>query len=101
MNNDYQQFIIEDIRLIILRALAAEDNGTMHEGRLEFELQRFGYNKTREFIRNQLTWLESEVAAVRTSIAGTVMIATIRKAGRSHIDSARFLPEVKRPSEVD
>lgn len=101
MNGNYDDFIAEDIRLIILRALAGEDNGSMHEGRLEFELKRFGYTKTREFIRNQLTWLETEVAAVHTTIAGTVMIATLRKAGRAHVERARFLPNVKRPSDAD
>ncbi len=97
----YEEYTIEDIRLIILRALADEDNGTMHDGRLEFELRRFGYNKTRDFIRNQLLWLQDEVGAVRTSEAGSVMIATLRKAGRAHVDRARFLPGVKRPSDVD
>lgn len=98
---NYEEFTIEDIRLIILRALAAEDNASMHEGRLQYELERFGYNKTRDFIRNQLLWLETEVNAVTTRIAGTVMIATLRKAGREHVDRSRSLPGVKRPSDVD
>lgn len=101
MSGNYDNFVTEDIRLIILRALAGEDNGSMHEGRLEFELKRFGYNKTREFIRNQMTWLETEVGAVHTTVAGTVMIATLRKAGRAHVDRARFLPGVKRPGDMD
>jgi hypothetical protein len=99
--DDYDDFQDRDIRLIILRALAAEDNATMHEGRLEIELKRFGYSKTRDYIRNQLTWLEKEAGAVRNIVQGTVMVATLRKAGRAHVDRAKFLVGVKRPSDED
>lgn len=99
--DDYDDFTDQDIRLIILRALAAEDNGSMHEGRLEFELRRFGYTKTRDYIRNQLVWLEKDAGAVKTRVEGTVMVATIRKAGRAHVERAKFLLGVKRPSDED
>ncbi|MER8814345.1 MULTISPECIES: hypothetical protein [unclassified Mesorhizobium] len=99
--DDYDDYVEQDIRLIILRALAAEDNGTMHEGRLELELKRFGYTKTRAYIRNQLTFLEKTAGAVRNIVGGSVMVATIRKAGRAHIERAQFLEGVKRPSDPD
>jgi hypothetical protein len=97
----YDAWREENIRLIILKALAGEDGALMNDYGVGKELEQFGYRKTREYIRNQLLWLESEVGAVRTWEAGTAMMAELTKAGRYHVERRRFLPGVQHPGDAE
>lgn len=95
---DRAALVLANIRLIILRALAEEDNESLNDTILQIELERFGYNRSRDFIVNELTWLEKEVNAVRTSRAGSAVIATLVDAGRDHVARRRILTGVQKPS---
>nr|DAO37997.1 MAG TPA: hypothetical protein [Caudoviricetes sp.] len=101
MDAEYRAYLDENIRLIILKALAAESNASLNDYAIEKALEEFGYNKTREYIRNQISWLETEASAVRTRSPGTAIIATLTKAGRDHLERRRFLVGVQRPSDVE
>jgi hypothetical protein len=99
--SDKKSLIAANIRLIILRALAEEeDTVTLNDYILQVELARFGYNRTCDFIANELNWLEKEVGAVRVSLAGTSTIATLAKAGKDHLARRRKLTGVQYPSEA-
>lgn len=101
MTDGYKAFVDENVRLIILKALAEENNGSLNDALLERELERFGYAKTREYLRNQISWLETEVAAVTTTVAGTALIATLTKNGRYHLERKRFLQGVQQPGDAE
>jgi hypothetical protein len=101
MATSYKDFVDQNVRLIILKALAGEDHASMNDALLEYQLELFGYRKTREYLRNQMRWLESEAGAVRLEEAGTALIATLTKTGRYHVERKRFLEGVQRPSDVD
>jgi hypothetical protein len=101
MRPDYQAYINENIRLIILKALAAEDNATLNDWRISKELEAFGYAKTPEFIRNQLLWLEKQAGAVRTWALGTAMMAELTKAGRWHVERRHHLEGIQRPGDAE
>ena len=94
----YANFVAEDIRLIILRALATEVDYTLNENLLAAELDLFGHRKGRDYIRNELRWLESEAGAITLREAGSVMIATLTQRGRDHVERRVALAGVKRPS---
>lgn len=95
---DRQALVLANIRLIILRALVGEDNESLNDTILQVELERFGYSRTRDFIVNELNWLEKEVGAVRTSRAGSAVIATLADPGRDHVARRRILTGVQKPS---
>ncbi len=100
-SEDYKAWIQENIRLIILKALAEQENATLNDYGLGKELEGFGYNKTPEFIRNQLLWLEKSVGAVRTWTLGTAMMASLTKAGRWHIERRHTLEGIQAPGDVE
>jgi len=97
---DRHALVLANIRLIILRALAEEDNESLNDTILQVVLEQFGYNRSRDFIANELAWLEKEVDAIRTSRAGTAVIATLVDAGRDHIARRRVLHGVQKPSSA-
>lgn len=95
---DRHAAILANIRLVILRALGGEDNETLNDTILQMELERFGFARSRDFIRNQLSWLQKEVGAVRTNIQGSATIATLTDAGRDHLLRRTVLEGVQKPS---
>lgn len=96
----YDTRIDEDGRLIILRELAVQIDGRSNEINLQRVLHTFGITRSREYVRTQLLKL-AELGGVRTEEAGTVMIATLRKAGRNHVERYGVIDGVSRPSEED
>ncbi len=97
----YSAFIDENVRLIILKALSMEVNGSLNDSLLERELERFGYHKPRSYLRNQLRWLETTGSAVRVNEAGTALIATLTRTGRDHVERRLVLDGVQRPGDPE
>lgn len=94
----YEQHVTEDARLVILRELAAQVNYSLNEALLEKVLERFGHRATRDFVRNQLRWLEQEVQAVTLVEAGSILVATITRRGLDHVARKTVIEGVARPS---
>lgn len=94
----YSEVVAQDCRLIMLRALAAENDYSLNETILVHALEEFGHRKARGYVRQQLAILEADNEAVTTREAGTVMIATITQRGLDHIEGRAVLDGVKRPS---
>jgi hypothetical protein len=94
---DYEQHITRDARLVILRALAAQTDGRLNEVILVGELDRFGYRRSREWLRTQLLLL-AELGAVAVTEAGSVMIAEITRLGLAHVERRQVIDGIARPS---
>ncbi len=103
--SDYKAFreksVNENVRLIILRALAEENNATLNDSLLERIVKQFGYTKTRDYIHNQLKWLEESAGAVRLTRVETVVMATLTRSGRYHVERVSYLEGVQRPSDIE
>ncbi len=93
----YDQFMTEDARLIILRALASQSDLRLNERLITATLDRFGHRRSREWVRTQLHKLE-ELGAVKITEAGTVMIAELTRAGADHVERRAFMDGIERPS---
>ena len=96
--SNYLDIIDQDVRLIILKALAEQDDYSLHSEILVMLLEGFGHNVTRDFVHNQLRWLEKEARAVSIIEAGSVLVATLTQRGLSHVQRKTRLEGVKRPS---
>ncbi|MBB4302338.1 hypothetical protein GGD81_001365 [Rhodobium orientis] len=94
----YADLVDQDVRLIILRALADENDYTLNESILSAVLETFGHRKSRAYIREQLRFLADDLKAVAVSAAGTVQIARITDTGLDHVAGRIRLEGVKRPS---
>jgi hypothetical protein len=94
---DFRQYIAADVRLIILRELVAQPDYRLNETLLLRVLETFGHRKSRDYLRNQLRWLE-EMGAVTLTEAGTVMIAELTRRGRDHVERRVVIEGIARPS---
>jgi hypothetical protein len=94
---DFRQYIAADVRLIILRELVAQPDYRLNETLLLRVLETFGHRKSRDYLRDQLRWLE-EMGAVTLTEAGTVMIAELTRRGRDHVERRTVIEGVARPS---
>lgn len=97
---DYVRLRRESARLVILKALAEQMNGSLDSSMLEQILPVFAIKESRVWVHEQLEYLAEREAVVITR-AGTVMIATLTKRGRRHLERDIAIEGVKRPSEPD
>jgi hypothetical protein len=93
----YEEHLAEDARLVILRELAAQTDGRLNDTILTSVLDSFGYRRSREWVRTQISKLD-ELGAVTTVEAGTVRIASITRAGIDHVERRSVIDGVARPS---
>lgn len=95
--SDFDAFLTEDARLVILKALAGETNNSLNEAIMTKVLDTFGHNRSREWVRTQLHKL-ADLGAIRTTQAGTVVIATLTQAGLDHVQRRGVIEGIARPS---
>lgn len=94
---NYAEHTAHDCRLIILKALAKENDGRLNETILTRVLENFGHLKTRDYVRIQIRKLE-EFGAVKVTEVGSVLVADLLRPGLDHVERRAFLEGVGRPS---
>ncbi|QND46699.1 hypothetical protein HB780_05515 (plasmid) [Rhizobium lusitanum] len=93
----FEEHAARDARLIILRGLNGQLDGRLNEIMLTALLETFGHNRSRDWVRTQLRKLH-ELGAVALAEAGTVLIASITRAGVDHVERRSLIEGVNRPS---
>lgn len=93
----FEQYLIEDARLVILRELKAQLDGRLNDTLITRALEAFGYRRSRNWVRTQLLALE-ELGAIAVSEVGTVMVAELRQPGLDHVERRVRLVGVAVPS---
>ena len=91
------QMIDEDIRLIILKELAAMPDGRSNENILTEAVHACGHNKSRDYLRTQLNKL-AELGATRNTSIGTIIVAQITEAGVDHCLRRSKIDGIRQPS---
>ena len=94
---DFNSFLTEDARLVILRELAKQTDNRLNEALLTAVLDAFGHRRSRDWVRTQLRAL-SELGAISISEIGSVMIAELKRAGQDHVDRRSIIEGIARPS---
>jgi acetolactate synthase regulatory subunit len=87
-----------DARLIILTELAAQADGRSNDVVLARVIDAYGLRRSRDWLRTQLRRL-ADVDAVRIETLATVMVVTLRQAGRDHVDRRALLEGVSHPGD--
>lgn len=94
---DYERHLTLDARLVMLRAMHEQANGSLNEALLEIVLDKFGHRRNRDWIRTQLRELKN-LGAVTLTEAGTVMVGSITRLGIDHVERRAVIEGVSRPS---
>jgi hypothetical protein len=87
-----------DARLLILRGLAEEGDGTLSSKLLSRKLQVYGINQDRDWIHEEMRHLE-RFGGITVTDADTVLVATITSKGRSHLARRLQIGGVDWPTE--
>jgi repressor of nif and glnA expression len=96
--SDYEDKTVRpNARLIILKALAAQTNESLHSGFIAAELAYLGIDRPRPWIHGELDWLD-EMGAVTLIKADTVVVATLTEKGHRHLRRAMVIEGIDRPS---
>ena len=98
--SDYKTIVTRDLRLCLLRALADQPNYTASEVILQHIAESYGHYRSRDVIRNELTWLEG-VSAVRIVHQGSYIIATATRRGLDHVGGLATIDGVNKPGPKD
>ena len=93
----YFRQIQEHLRLVILRALAAEPNRTSNDSFLTDVAKMYGIDRGRDLLRQEVRWLEG-IGAVRVQEVGGTLVVTALERGVDHAECRIILEGVRRPS---
>lgn len=100
MLEGYTEIYNANARLCILRALHEQSDLRLNDSMLLNVLQAFAINRGRDYLRQQLDWLEKEAGAVTLQNAGSVLIAELTETGEDHVERRRVLRGIKKPAAV-
>lgn len=92
--------IAGDAKLIILRELSRQMDARLNEVVLARVLDVHGVKRSQAWLRTQLGAL-AELGAIRVEAMGEVRVATLRQAGRAHVDRRALLEGVAAPADPD
>lgn len=95
-----RDIIREEGRLVILRELNREYNHALVENALQIALDMAGINRPREWLREELRYLE-RLEAIRLTREGSVVIAELTRKGIEHLERRLIIEGVKRPGYED
>jgi len=93
----FEDFLVQDARLILLKELAAQTDGSLNDTMLLRVLDAFGHRRSRDWVREQLCELEAR-GAVKLTEAGSILIASITRIGADHVERRTVIDGVARPS---
>jgi hypothetical protein len=88
----------DEIRLQILLILAAQPGYTANQVAISQELKVRGYVVARDLLGIELTWLDEIASAIVDRQSGGVHIATLTDEGMEHLQGARTIPGIRKPS---
>lgn len=101
----YEQRCQEDARLAILAELAQQRDATLNSRSIARVVEALGMRRTAEWVENQLRRLE-EFGAIQLRDSelpglGRVLIATLTRTGRDHVERRALLAGVSNPADVE
>lgn len=93
----YQDFLREDMRLVILRILAELPAYRANSSILVKALERFGFTPTRDSVKTEILWLH-EQGFVNAEDIGPVLVATLTERGADIASGRARAGGISRPS---
>ncbi len=95
-NREFQQKVVEDRRLAILRFLSEDVDYAMNTSLLQSALEAIGHGVSRDCVNADATWLEEAGLALCEDVAG-ILVVRITQHGLDVARGKAVVPGVKRP----
>ncbi len=95
--SDFSKYAVMDLRLVLLRCLKDQPAYSANDSILQHEAQRFGLNRSRDVIKNELRWL-ADMGAVKLQDLGAVLVAKLTQRGQDHVEGLTQIEGVNKPS---
>lgn len=99
LERDLADTLAADARLMILRELERQVNGTLSDVLIQRVLDAYGIARDGDWIRTQLRKLEA-LGAASLIPAGEMLIARIEQPGRDHLEERAIIEGVTRPAKA-
>lgn len=96
-SDSLDEHLTQDARLVILKELTRQTAGSLNDTMLNRVLDVFGHHRSREWTRTQIRKM-AELGAVSVTEAGSVLIASITRAGLDHVERRSIIDGIARPS---
>lgn len=93
-----RDIIREEARLIILRDLFSQPNYSNRDVYLMQELESYSIKKSREWVREEMRYLE-RVGAVKITTIEDLMMARLLPKAVEHLEDRIIIEGVKRPTQ--
>lgn len=93
----YSEHKTRDLRLVMLKSLSKQPGWKANETVLQIEAEAFGHACSRDVIRTEMRKLE-ELGAVAIGQAGSVLVATLTRRGKEHVEARTVIDGVNQPS---
>lgn len=94
----YADYIIEDLRLSILRLMAPQEGYALNEFVIASGLKRLAHLVSRDRLRTELAWLEEQGLLTSEEVMGGVRVARLTDRGLAVSQGVAVTPGVKRPA---
>ncbi|CAA0111651.1 Uncharacterised protein [BD1-7 clade bacterium] len=91
----YQDIVIEDQRLVILRTLE-ETNHSANDSIMQKVLSQYGHNVTRDQIKSHYAWLQ-EQGLIRVETIASTHVAHLTSRGHDIAQGRGHVPGVGKP----
>ncbi len=98
MSTDFNEFIKQDRRLVILRFLAEDNDYKLNDSVLSTALEQVGHNVSRDVLRSELVWLKEQGLIKVDVLMEHIYVATLTERGLDVSKGLSLVPGVKRPS---
>ncbi len=79
---DFDTYMSEDRRLVILRLLEAQDDFTLNDGLLLHGLDQLGHGVARQILQDDVVWLEQKELVELTPLSPQIMRVRLREKGQ-------------------
>jgi phage regulator Rha-like protein len=97
MTTNMAKLMREQARLIILKALADQNDERLNSDLMVHELAPFGISKDRAWVHEEFGYLE-EMGAIVVHHVGSLQVAELAQKGHRHLTRQITIEGVQRPS---
>lgn len=102
---DYEQRCREDARLAILAELAGQRDATLNSLSIARVVDALGIRRSRDWVEDQLRRLDEAGAVNLRDVdlpgLGRVIVATLTRTGRDHVERRALLTGVSAPADEE